>query len=217
MQKVSILLVFTSFSLVLLLGACKDSPAPWKKRISLYRKIKNYRKKEGTTIKISKKEHSLFSKKFDWVEWQSPKRSFYVAKRWMYMGSIRCALCHLPRLPKRLLIKINKSHSKVTMQHGPKGFHQCKTCHDPDKMNTLRTPTGKVVSFDQSYLICATCHVQQARDWAGGAHGKRLKTWRGVRAIQSCTACHNPHAPKLGKTLPKMYELSQNNARKEKK
>ena len=217
MKRVSVLFVLMTCSLLLLLGACKDSPAPWKKRISLYQKISSSQKKGGMHPKLSKKERALLSKKFAWVKWGNPKRSFYVARRWIHMGSIRCALCHLPRLPKRLLDKIKSSHPKVTMKHGPKGFHQCKTCHDYDKMDVLRTPTGKVVSFDQSYLICSTCHVKKSRDWAGGAHGKRLKTWRGVRTIQSCTGCHNPHAPKLGKTLPKMYGQSKKNAGKEKK
>ena len=51
------------------------------------------------------------------------------------------------------------------------------------------------VPLNESYRLCAQCHFIQVEAWSGGAHGKRLDTWRGPRVVMNCTDCHNPHDP----------------------
>ena len=69
-------------------------------------------------------------------------------------------------------------------------------------MESLRTLNGQAVAFDHAYQVCAQCHSSQAKDWAGGAHGKRLGGWAPPRVVASCTACHDPHRPALDKRWP---------------
>ncbi|HJP30273.1 MAG: hypothetical protein QF689_00535 [Candidatus Latescibacteria bacterium] len=95
------------------------------------------------------------------------------------------------------------SHLDIRLEHAE--ALRCGTCHDYDDLNQLHLIHGDPVDFDQSYQLCAQCHAPQARDWAGGAHGKRLGGWRGDRVVETCTGCHDPHAPAFPRRMPRMY------------
>ena len=49
-------------------------------------------------------------------------------------------------------------------------------------------------------MLCSQCHVKQARDWAFGAHGKRVGSWQGERQVYNCTVCHYQHHPAIEAT-----------------
>ncbi len=108
-----------------------------------------------------------------------------------------CGNCHqwaesdpTPRLLK-------EPHNNFALQHGlhGKGQFWCFTCHDLEGDGGLRTLEGETLGFDQAYVLCSQCHVQEGRDWAFGAHGKRIGSWRGERQVLNCTACHYQHRP----------------------
>ena len=108
-----------------------------------------------------------------------------------------CSNCHQwtkgdtsPRILKR-------PHDDFELKHGlhGKGKFWCMTCHHLEGSGGLVTLEGEKIDFDDAYLICSQCHVNQARDWVYGAHGKRIGNWQGTRQILNCTACHYQHAP----------------------
>jgi hypothetical protein len=88
-------------------------------------------------------------------------------------------------------------HNNFELKHSlhGKGQFWCFTCHDDKHQRKLRTFEGETIEFDEAYILCSQCHTNQARDWAFGAHGKRLDNWQGERVVYNCTACHYQHAP----------------------
>lgn len=133
-----------------------------------------------------------------------------VAARTPHLQRYPCARCH-DRSPEALkqaaLIKQGKkaAHWEIKLQHAPEGTLGCTSCHQLDKqkdVNQLHSLRGEPIAFDASYSVCAQCHSRQAKDWTGGAHGKRLGGWAPPRVRQACTGCHNPHNPKLATRWP---------------
>ena len=91
----------------------------------------------------------------------------------------------------------------------------CQTCHSPELPDSLQTLNRQVVTMDHSYQLCAQCHSSQAKDWVGGAHGKRLGGWVEPRVAKTCVSCHNPHKPAIGSRWParlNTYKLNQQNS-----
>lgn len=129
---------------------------------------------------------------------------FYTTKRTDQMVQYPCGSCHQKALPEPERDRISQrwSHLNIQFVHGQSMGMDCRTCHDYAQMQSLRLQDGSETDFDHSYLLCQQCHFQQARDWAGGAHGKRLAGWRGMRVIKVCTDCHNPHDPAFGQRVP---------------
>lgn len=110
---------------------------------------------------------------------------------------IPCGNCHQwaqSDLTPRIL---KEPHNNFVLQHGlhGKGQFWCFTCHHLEGQGGLRTLEGEKLDFDQAYLLCSQCHVQEARDWASGAHGKRVGNWNEEREVLNCTACHYQHRP----------------------
>jgi hypothetical protein len=87
------------------------------------------------------------------------------------------------------------------LRHG-KGQMWCLDCHNPDDRQYLRTLNGTKIDFDDSPRQCGQCHGARYRDWAFGAHGKRVANWTGERQIYVCTQCHDPHNPTLKPGAP---------------
>ena len=87
------------------------------------------------------------------------------------------------------------------IDHGGNRFW-CLTCHAGDRIEYLRTPDNEKVDFEQSYLICGSCHADRQRDWYFGAHGKRVTGWQEERVIYACTHCHDPHKPAVKPRAP---------------
>lgn len=108
-----------------------------------------------------------------------------------------CSNCHEWQEAMTTPRKLNPPHDNFELKHGlhGKGQFWCFSCHDNGKDRQLRTMEGESLPFEDAYILCSQCHVNQARDWAYGAHGKRVGNWQGERVVYNCTACHYQHAP----------------------
>lgn len=108
-----------------------------------------------------------------------------------------CGNCHQWAQSDPTPRTLKEPHNNFVLAHGlhGKGQFWCFTCHHLEGDGGLRTLEGEKVRFDDAYLICSQCHAKVARDWAYGAHGKRVGNWRGERRVLNCTACHYQHRP----------------------
>lgn len=121
------------------------------------------------------------------------------------MESFPCTQCHDKPLAGMLALRKKdqpNSHWQVTLKHASESVMTCQSCHGTGDMDELVTLTGQRVSMDAPYQVCAQCHATQVNDWAGGAHGKRLGGWAPPRVVQTCTGCHDPHAPAIESRWP---------------
>lgn len=78
-----------------------------------------------------------------------------------------CHQCHDEHMKE---IKIGKgpakrSHWDISLDHGPEGVLECRTCHSYKNMDSLRLLDGKRVSFDAWRRVCAQCHLDEVEDW----------------------------------------------------
>ncbi|HKN19353.1 MAG TPA: hypothetical protein VJW95_06110 [Dissulfurispiraceae bacterium] len=66
-------------------------------------------------------------------------------------GIFPCSQCHkdmpVNRTPRKL-----EMHQEIVLKHMPGGW--CFDCHNPDNRDMLRLANGKLVSFDESYILC---------------------------------------------------------------
>lgn len=112
-----------------------------------------------------------------------------------------CSRCHeegdTDPEPRRL-----RTRHVRKIDHGGNRFW-CLTCHDGEKIEYLRTASNEKVDFEESYLICGSCHADRQQDWYFGGHGKRVSGWQGERVILACTHCHDPHKPAVAPRAPK--------------
>ena len=121
--------------------------------------------------------------------------AFTVQSRTAQMNRFPCSRCHDKPIVRN---EEKKAHWEIDIQHAPQSVMTCATCHGDGNMDTLKS----AIALDAAYELCAQCHFTQARDWRAGAHGKRLSGWGEPRVIANCTACHNPHKPKLEARWP---------------
>jgi hypothetical protein len=130
---------------------------------------------------------------------------FQAAKRTGLIGQYPCRSCHEQALVEPFSAEVTRrwSHLDIRVDHA--AALRCGTCHNYEDLGQLQLIDADPVDFDHSYQVCAQCHSPQARDWAGGAHGKRLGGWRGDRVVETCTGCHDPHAPAFPKRMPQLY------------
>ncbi len=128
--------------------------------------------------------------------------AFEVHRRSGKIGQYPCSSCHTQTLPIEDTPPADRrwTHQNIRPQHPAQG--RCTTCHNYDDLNALILEDGSSVGLDHAYQLCARCHFQQAADWAGGAHGKRLGGWAGRRVVMNCTDCHDPHAPAFAPRMP---------------
>lgn len=124
-----------------------------------------------------------------------------VESRTAQMTRVPCSRCHDKPVAALKQTK-PAAHWEVRLAHAPGVVTECKTCHSEGQMENLRLLNGKETGFETSYELCAQCHSRQAADWRGGAHGKRTSGWASERRVLSCTACHNPHQPRLDPRWP---------------
>ena len=108
-----------------------------------------------------------------------------------------CTNCHQWVLSNTEPRRLKAPHDNFELKHGlhGRGKFWCFTCHRNDKELGLKTLEGQPVDFADAYIVCSQCHARQARDWAHGAHGKRVGNWQGPRQVLNCTACHYQHSP----------------------
>ncbi len=108
------------------------------------------------------------------------------------MRDYPCSHCHDKVDPAVVAAGTTKKH-RMELKHGAA---KCVLCHTPEAMDRLRLPAGGTVSFDEVHTMCGQCHHDKLRDWEGGAHGKEVGKWSGIRHRFSCVDCHDPHRPK---------------------
>lgn len=114
-------------------------------------------------------------------------------------AGVACMTCHATREPDH--------------EHGlgglvPDEFHQglkyahagmsCVSCHNADDYDALRLADGRRLAFAEAQQLCAQCHGPQTRDYRAGSHGGMTGYWdktKGPRIRNTCTDCHDPHAP----------------------
>ena len=112
-----------------------------------------------------------------------------------------CTQCHADRPVNATERPLKEFHTRVDLVHGTVGGW-CYRCHTKDNFDKLHLFDGTLVSFDEAYTLCGSCHGDKMRDWKDGIHGLTTGNWNGQRYKRSCTACHNPHKPKFGAMVP---------------
>lgn len=108
-------------------------------------------------------------------------------------GIFPCSQCHKLMPVNRRQRKLEAMHQDIVLNHMPDGW--CFDCHNPDNRDKFRLANGKLVSFQESYLLCGQCHGTVLRDWRVGLHGKRTGYWNGQKQYLLCVHCHWPHDP----------------------
>lgn len=136
--------------------------------------------------------------------------SFLIPERKGQIKSFECSECHTESLSKMQDSKKGKkAHWNIKINHADSTTMNCKTCHNGEDMNNLKTLTNEKVDFNLSYKLCAQCHSSQFKDWKGGAHGKRLGGWAPPRVSNTCVNCHNPHKPHIESRWPARFNTQK--------
>jgi hypothetical protein len=130
---------------------------------------------------------------------------FWTETRKDKIQRFECSQCHNNK-PVKIGRAAEMAHGEIVLVHGGQDKPlSCYTCHKKDERDFLVTEEGSKIDMDHSYQMCGQCHFRQKKDWAGGAHGKRVSYWAGRRVIKNCTSCHDPHSPRFEKRWPKTY------------
>lgn len=131
-----------------------------------------------------------------------------VEKRAHLLPTYPCSSCHQGRKPDPNRRKLEEFHTirNKELKHG-NSERWCYQCHSIENIDKLVISSGKLVSFDEAYLVCGSCHGDKLRDWRVAVHGKTMGGWKKDKIRRSCTGCHNPHAPKFGKLEPEQAPL----------
>lgn len=127
-----------------------------------------------------------------------------IEPRQQWLPTYPCSSCHddLPRRPeRRKLVEFHTARNRE-LNHGDTEYW-CYQCHSAKNIDRLVViASGRLISFDQAYLLCGSCHGDKLRDWKAAVHGKTMGNWRGNKIRRSCTGCHNPHKPKFSALAP---------------
>jgi hypothetical protein len=118
------------------------------------------------------------------------------------LGQYPCTSCHLGAKVVMRDQRIAHAHENIRPVHPSESGAVCSTCHAEDDVGMVPLKNGARAPLEQAYRLCAQCHFQQVRDWAGGAHGKRLEGWEGRRVVMGCADCHDPHQPAIEPRTP---------------
>ena len=97
--------------------------------------------------------------------------------------------------------QLEDEHEDIVLTHA-EDQRWCLDCHNPNDRDKLRLASGKLISFEKSYLLCGQCHGIIYRDWKVGIHGKRTGMWNAKKQYHRCVNCHNPHQPKFKQLKP---------------
>lgn len=140
--------------------------------------------------------------------------AFAVAARTPKLQQYPCVKCHRDGVLER---EQKDAHWRIKLQHAPEAAMSCRSCHGAprrfgapagqgtNEMQALVSLEGQPIDYNRVDRLCAQCHFQQARDWRGGAHGKRKGGWAPPRVATACTGCHDPHAPAFPQRWPTTY------------
>ena len=112
--------------------------------------------------------------------------------------TVACMTCHATRTPNlanHATADLDLFHQGLQVEHGA---NTCLSCHNPQDYGSLHLANGTRVEFVDVVTLCTQCHGPQWRDFQHGAHGGMNGYWdlnRGPRERNTCTSCHDPHAP----------------------
>jgi formate-dependent nitrite reductase cytochrome c552 subunit len=113
--------------------------------------------------------------------------------------AVACMTCHTSKTPNTQTglggTVPQGFHHGLTYTHGGQ---TCLSCHNPGDYDALRLADGRKLAFADAQLLCAQCHGPQTRNYLHGSHGGMSGYWdktKGERARNTCTDCHDPHAP----------------------
>ena len=120
---------------------------------------------------------------------------------WSESGFFPCSECHSEMEVNPERRELEEMHDDIELVHGPSD-RWCLDCHNPDDRDVLRLVNGRLISFDESYLLCGQCHGTIFRDWRQGIHGRRQGYWNGGKSYLLCAHCHDPHAPAFHTIAP---------------
>lgn len=169
-------------------------------------KSKNY---HGISITSEKYLEGL-----ETIEITENGQTFLIPKRKGEIKSFACTDCHNKPLHQMQSKDSKKAHWNIKMKHADEHIMNCTTCHDGNNPDNLKSLTDKNIDFNMSYKLCSQCHQKQYKDWAGGAHGKRIKSWASPRASMTCVNCHNPHSPGFHTKWPARFNTQKIKERK---
>lgn len=125
-----------------------------------------------------------------------PDADIVIPPRTPQLATFPCVeQCHKDRLPDSTVRPLREFHSAKHIEHGDTTFW-CNFCHNFDNLDTLHLLDGRTATFDESHRLCGECHGDKRRDWALGIHGLQTGYWNGEKTRRTCTACHDPHAPR---------------------
>jgi hypothetical protein len=120
-------------------------------------------------------------------------------------SGLDCYACHEKNKTPHVNVDTNgnvilpKEHEELVMRHGRNNLNnQCFNCHDPEKLDQLKTKDGKRLTWDETTKLCASCHGPTYRDWEAGIHGRPAGYWNtnlGAQTKVQCASCHHPHSP----------------------
>ncbi|HYG22978.1 MAG TPA: hypothetical protein VEH04_09365 [Verrucomicrobiae bacterium] len=114
------------------------------------------------------------------------------------IASVSCSSCHSTTTPDRAThsaAQLDRFHQGLVFQHGNQS---CLNCHHEGNYDALRLANGTSLEYADVMQLCGQCHGLQKRDFERGLHGGMNGYWdltRGPRTRNSCTHCHDPHAP----------------------
>lgn len=152
----------------------------------------------------------------DFVKISENGHEFLIPERKGQVRSYSCTECHNTSLEELKMGSGGKrAHWDIKMNHAQAEIMNCATCHNPENMNTYSSLAGKELDFNLSHKLCAQCHTTQFKDWAGGAHGKKISGWEPPRASMTCVNCHNPHQPAFDSRWPARFNTQILKERKE--
>jgi len=119
---------------------------------------------------------------------------------------VACMTCHTSKTPNLEAgaggVVPTGFHQGLVYQHGGQS---CLSCHNSQDYDALRLADGRKLAFADAQKLCQQCHGPQARDYLIGAHGGMNGYWdktKGARTRNTCTDCHDPHAPKYPQWTP---------------
>ena len=153
----------------------------------------------------------------DFLKTETWRRSYAdLVKAKAPLDDFECYTCH--EEGKKQELKFNDKqqlvvpdeHSDIVMGHGTHGRNNnCFNCHNDSNLLQLQPRDGRVLKFEESTILCGSCHGPTYRDWEAGSHGRTSGYWNRTKAgmeqgpvdgpykKQDCVNCHNPHSPKF--------------------
>ena len=207
-MRTNIKIALHTLLLALVIVSCKNHEEEYH---GVMEKIEGESKKyKGTSITSDKYIEEIHT-----VEVTEQGQTFLIPERKGKIESYACSECHTKSVSElKNSKKGKKAHWNIKMNHADSNTMNCMTCHNGNDMDHLKTLTGNQVDFNKSYNTCTQCHTKQFKDWAGGAHGKRLKSWANPRLSNTCVNCHNPHEPHIKSKYPVRFNSQYERERK---